>query len=224
MPKSAFPENHRFLLTLTLLLAMALGLLILRLENETSFLWVNNHLTASFGRIAVFFSWLGESSAMGILLVISFFYRFKTSITIAFVWFSGACYSWLFKLWLLKGLPRPFEFYSQKGILIQVVEGVKVHHFNTFPSGHTLTAFSAAFLVLYMYPKTTRPLQMLLVLLAATCGLSRVVLAQHWPLDVLGGMLLGTLAFYTGTSLVSALPPTPFLDKVPLKFSKNNKR
>jgi membrane-associated phospholipid phosphatase len=75
------------------------------------------------------------------------------------------------------------------------VEGVTVHHLNSFPSGHTLTAFSAAFLIRILFP--CRPLwHALAFLLAILCGLSRVVLVQHWPADVLGGMVLGLLASF----------------------------
>jgi membrane-associated phospholipid phosphatase len=68
----------------------------------------------------------------------------------------------------------------------------------SFPSGHAQTS-----LVAWGYLLTTirrRWFTALAVLLIALIGLSRVYLGQHWPVDVLGGWLIGSVllggAFY----------------------------
>jgi membrane-associated phospholipid phosphatase len=170
-------------------------------------------MTPSFGKAALFFSALGEWYAMVLLLNLSLSMPFRKTIMVALIWFSGACYSWLFKLWLLKGLPRPLEHFQNTGITLNLVEGVKVHHFNSFPSGHTLTAFSAAFAVVCLFPQSSKWLQILVLLLACCCGISRIVLAQHWPLDVAGGAVLGIAASFTGQKLALRLPDFPFFNR-----------
>lgn len=57
----------------------------------------------------------------------------------------------------------------------------------SFPSGHTMTAFSIALVVSYYYPS----LQGTLFFLAFSIAVSRVVLGMHFLSDVLAGMLLG---------------------------------
>ena len=57
----------------------------------------------------------------------------------------------------------------------------------SFPSGHTMTAFSIALVVSYFYP----PLEGLLFFLAISIAVSRVVLGMHFLSDVLAGMVLG---------------------------------
>ena len=58
----------------------------------------------------------------------------------------------------------------------------------SFPSGHTMTAFSIALVVSYFYPTLEWPLYFL----ALSIGLSRIVLGLHFLSDVLAGALIGT--------------------------------
>jgi undecaprenyl-diphosphatase len=58
----------------------------------------------------------------------------------------------------------------------------------SFPSGHTMTAFSIALVVSFFYPTLEWPLYFL----AASIGVSRVVLGMHFLSDVLAGAVLGS--------------------------------
>ncbi len=68
--------------------------------------------------------------------------------------------------------------------------------FGSFPSGHCTAIFTlAAALCL----RTRSPTVAALVIpAAALIGLSRVAVGAHWPLDVLGGILVGWLATVAG--------------------------
>jgi undecaprenyl-diphosphatase len=57
----------------------------------------------------------------------------------------------------------------------------------SFPSGHTMTAFSIALVVSYFYPSLEGPL----FFLALSIAVSRVVLGMHFLSDVLAGAVLG---------------------------------
>ncbi|MEW6264681.1 MAG: phosphatase PAP2 family protein [Thermodesulfobacteriota bacterium] len=59
--------------------------------------------------------------------------------------------------------------------------------FDSFPSGHTATAFAAALVFSRNYPPAT-PLFMALASLVAA---ARITSGSHFPLDVLGGAALG---------------------------------
>jgi len=65
-----------------------------------------------------------------------------------------------------------------------------VHINDSFPSGHTFTAWTLASILWVHLGRTWRNT---LVTLAALVGVSRMVLGVHWPMDVLGGMGLGWL-------------------------------
>jgi len=57
----------------------------------------------------------------------------------------------------------------------------------SFPSGHTMTAFSIALVVSYFYPS----LEGALFFLALSIAVSRIVLGMHFLSDVLAGVLMG---------------------------------
>src|ERR1700756_3948357 len=57
----------------------------------------------------------------------------------------------------------------------------------SFPSGHTMTAFSVALVVSYFYPHLEAPL----FFLALSIAVSRIVLGMHFLSDVLAGIVLG---------------------------------
>jgi len=57
----------------------------------------------------------------------------------------------------------------------------------SFPSGHTMTAFSIALVISYFYPS----LEGLLFFLALSIAVSRIVLGMHFLSDVLAGVIMG---------------------------------
>src|SRR6266852_7801420 len=57
----------------------------------------------------------------------------------------------------------------------------------SFPSGHTMTAFSIALVVSFFYPGLEGPLYFL----ALSIAMSRIVLGMHFLSDVLAGVVMG---------------------------------
>ncbi len=91
-----------------------------------------------------------------------------------------------------KGVTRP-SLAIQAPDSYHQVAGVELHTLNSFPSGHSTTAFTIFLLAVILFPKQrwVLPLGFALALLA---GYSRVYLAQHFPIDVGGGMVSAVLA------------------------------
>ena len=86
----------------------------------------------------------------------------------------------------LKGLfdrPRPPLRYPNQDPLVAVPDTA------SFPSGHAATSFAGATILAFAFPR----LAPLLYVLAAAVGFSRVYLGVHYPLDIVGGAVLGVL-------------------------------
>jgi membrane-associated phospholipid phosphatase len=71
------------------------------------------------------------------------------------------------------------------------VAGVEIHSLNSFPSGHTATSFTLFLLTSYLFPN--KYVFVIFLLYALACSYSRVYLAQHFPLDLAGGILVALL-------------------------------
>ena len=75
---------------------------------------------------------------------------------------------------------------------MHTVPGVVMHSWNSFPSGHTATAFTLFLLTTYLFP--TKWVFAIGVFYAIICAYSRVYLGQHFPMDLGGGMLVAVLS------------------------------
>ena len=83
--------------------------------------------------------------------------------------------------------PRPLQAIADQS-QVHYVTGVTVHSINSFPSGHTATAF--CFLLLLVLFSQTNALLLLGFVAALLVAYSRIYLGQHFPLDVGAGMLV----------------------------------
>jgi undecaprenyl-diphosphatase len=79
---------------------------------------------------------------------------------------------------------------------------VAVPHTGAFPSGHASAAFACATVLAWASPRLRVPA----FVLAAAIAWSRVYVGVHWPLDVLGGAVLGVLVA-TALLKLAANPP-----------------
>lgn len=93
------------------------------------------------------------------------------------------------KLTFFKGWPRPIEFFKENLHELHFVDGTNMALYNSFPSGHTASAFALTGILAFQ--TSNRFVQLLLFLVACLVGYSRVYLMQHFLRDVLAGAFIG---------------------------------
>lgn len=82
---------------------------------------------------------------------------------------------------------------------------VVVPHDPSFPSGHATTSFAGATMLAWFAPRLAPGL----FVLAAAIGFSRIYVGVHWPYDVLGGAVLGTVLGLAAVTSLRMLARSP---------------
>ncbi|MBK8520845.1 MAG: phosphatase PAP2 family protein [Ferruginibacter sp.] len=91
----------------------------------------------------------------------------------------------------LINFPRPAGFLPDPSV-IHTVYAASLNHHNSFPSGHTTSAFAAAVIISLYSGKSS--VAVITIIIACLVGYSRVYLGQHFVEDVLAGSFVGVIA------------------------------
>ena len=101
--------------------------------------------------------------------------------------------------------PRPLTWFAENmpDVTLPLVEGVRMNHWLSFPSGHTTTFFvlffSLSIILCAEHVKGKNILSFLCFLCATFGAYTRIYLSQHFALDIFAGILIAvcsTLVLY----------------------------
>jgi len=140
-----------------------------------------------------FFYWItyfGDGLTFVILIIALFFISYSNALNGLLIFLSTAIFAQVLKRVFFADHFRPYPVLSEQHQLY-VPEGVTPIVYESFPSGHTVTAFALATFLVLTYPK--KWLWLVLLLLAWITAYSRVYLTHHFPIDVWVGSVIGTL-------------------------------
>jgi len=184
-------KNFTIALVFNFALAIVLFLTSYVYGRATIFLWCNHDLGIIGDTIFNFCSHLAEGWIWIPYFIILYWGYKKDAIFILLNFIISTLLTQIPKNFLWAKVSRPMA----SGIphdQIHTVKGVDIHLWNSFPSGHSATAFTLFLLTVYLFPK--KPVLIIGAIYAIACGYSRVYLGQHFPLDVAGGI---TVAIFT---------------------------
>jgi membrane-associated phospholipid phosphatase len=169
------------------------------------YFWVNGHYNATADFIAPYLTDLGNGWTTIILSLILLLFSYRR----AFVMITTYAIVPGLVTQVIKFIfdaPRPMLYFKDQLIRIHFVKGVYMLRLHSFPSGHTVTAFSAAVLITYWCKNKLWGLPLLVV--AMLVGYSRMYLSEHFFEDVSAGSVIGVIATVLW---ISWLDRQPFL-------------
>ena len=88
-------------------------------------------------------------------------------------------------------IARPSLHFKQLGEMIRTIPGVEQHAMNSFPSGHTASAFALFWMLTLLQPEKRYAFPFFLLALVA--AYSRIYLGQHFFNDTIAGATIGML-------------------------------
>jgi membrane-associated phospholipid phosphatase len=154
-------------------------------------IWLSNHYHNGIGFFFKYYTHFGEEwilVPLGLLLV-WFLKSITFTIRLTATFIFNALITIFFKF-LIFDYNRP-KLVLEKFNLV-FTEGVKVHEYNSFPSGHSSAAFAMALALAFWF--NNKAVSFVVILMAIGVGLSRIYLQQHFIEDVIGGATIGLLA------------------------------
>lgn len=209
MRKQSSIRNQNVFIGLSLMLVIALGLALVYIpKGELHLLLCDRHTPARdiFYR---YYTHVAEWFPYIVCVALLLFSRIGDGAFASAAMLGSALTTQLFKHIFVA--PRPFTWFAEQmpHIQLPLVDGVTMNHWFSFPSGHTTSFFSLAFVLSIIatryfsgkqsnsqsekgwYSFLAITVQLLLFVAAALGGYSRIYLCQHFALDVFAGVVVG---------------------------------
>lgn len=175
----------------SILLALMAAVFLLIYGKEHSFLVINKYNSPEFDYVFRYWTYFGD----GVIWVPLFAYvlLFRRDYFVAVLASLIIC---TVLTQFLKRVVFPDEFRPIVALAdkVRVIPDYYTNRNNSFPSGHTSTAFTLALLLAFIVRRNFWVYFFPLV--AFFVGYSRVYLAQHFVSDVFAGMLIGIISSY----------------------------
>ncbi len=187
-----FLSMHRLFLLLAVLWFAVGALLMLLYSTDQLFFAINSLSHPVLDYVMIFFTFLGQGEYIALFLAL-----------LLLIYPSLRTKEFLVELFLLivmlpllnQGLkfyyncPRPLTVYGEASVY--TVGMLKSAYYKSFPSGHTLGAFSFFTMMSLLLPMSYRKWSVVFFLLPLGCAFSRIYLGQHFFLDVYVGSMIG---------------------------------
>jgi len=166
------------------------GIFILKYGKTDITLFLNKFHSGFLDEFFKYWTWLGSGwVALGLILFILVFVNFRWGILLTIANVTTGLVVQGLKSFVFDDILRPAATLKN----LHFVQGVDLHYYNSFPSGHTATAFALFFALSLMIE--SKPAKWLFFFVAILIGYSRIYLSQHFMTDVFGGSITGTVLF-----------------------------
>ncbi|WP_421919742.1 phosphatase PAP2 family protein [Marinifilum sp.] len=167
---------------------LVVGAILLALYSKTEFSILVNQYSSSFtDPIFNGITQLGLGGLLAVLAVVLLFIRYYYAILCTGILAVSGIVTFIFKRVLFSDAMRPLYYLGD--LQLRFPAGMEEHFKRSFPSGHTMTIFAAAFILFWVYRNSR--VATINFTIAVLVGFSRIYLFQHFLVDVYVGAILG---------------------------------
>lgn len=187
--KKLLYKNRYFFVPYTIFLLIC-GILLLLLPKTELHILSNEANSPFFDSFFRYATYLGDGAMIAVMFVILLFTKYRYAFIFLTASLLTALIVNLFKKVILHGMYRPSKYFElYESYQLHLVEGVKLHSLQSFPSGHTATAFNL-FLMMALMVKNNL-LKFIFFTMAILVAYSRVYISQHFLVDITVGSVIG---------------------------------
>ena len=179
----------RFFFIPYLILIVACFIIKLQYTREDIYFAVNAVHNTTADILMPYVTMLGEGLTIIILSLIIALYNYRKGYLLFTSYAVTSLLAQLIKH-IVKA-PRPKLYFADQLDRIYFVKGVEIFSTNSFPSGHTVTAFSAGVALTYLVKN--KYWGAIFLIIAVAIGYSRMYLSEHFFEDVTSGSALGVV-------------------------------
>lgn len=184
--KKLLQHNKTYLIAYLLLFLVALVVQFTFSKTDIS-LYINAHYNDVLDFACQYGTYLGDGLFIVFASLLLSFYNKKLGVASTIAYTISSLVVQGLKHLVFDDRNRPSMFLDMSQV--HVVPGVEIHHYNSFPSGHSAAAFAFFTILALFYQKP--PFQILCLLLAIFTAYTRIYLLQHFLQDTLVGSVIG---------------------------------
>lgn len=183
--------NYLFFLPYLLLL-IVVGLLQLTHSQEQLMQWVNVRNTPAADEFFPYATYLGDGAFFVVVCLLLAINNRRIGL-MAFASFAlSSLVSLFLKQVVFSNSLRPLKTFEHSTYQYHIIKGLDIYSYNSFPSGHTTSAFALFGMLALLDERKGRGWFFLAI--AALTGYSRVYLFQHFVEDAYVGSIIGTVS------------------------------
>ena len=153
------------------------------------FLLTNQYHSPFWDHFFILTTWLGDGKVLllvgACLCMVKYRYAVLTLLSFCYTGIVTQVLKRLFEI------PRPMAFFEGNDA-IRTIPGYEIYTWNSFPSGHSTTAFTFVMVIMHLL-LSYRYRAAVICPLALIAIIPRVYLSQHFFQDIVAGSILGTV-------------------------------
>ncbi len=187
--RAAIFRNKWFYLPYLLVIVIC-GFFLVRFTKTEIHLWLNSYNSDFFDIFFKYLTNLGDGICLPVFLLIMVWYKYRNGLYLVIVFLLSGLFVQLLKRFVFHDIARPVHFFGD-AVQLHLVKGVDQLCCNSFPSGHSATAFGFYLCFAIVSGKTW--IKVAMFILACLVAYSRVYLSQHFLIDIFAGSLIGVI-------------------------------